>query len=86
MEGGRPVPVAGSERVLEADLVFLAMGFLGPEATLAQVGTMWVGEGGALAQVWAWRSVDVPRGAYGPRGKGGPKRSLAVGGITAFIG
>ena len=27
--------VAGSEEVLEADLVLLAMGFLGPEATLA---------------------------------------------------
>lgn len=35
--GGRPamVEVAGSEEVLEADLVLLAMGFLGPEATLA---------------------------------------------------
>ncbi len=29
------VEVAGSEEVLEADLVLLAMGFLGPEATLA---------------------------------------------------
>lgn len=26
----------GSARVLEADMVLLAMGFLGPEATLAQ--------------------------------------------------
>ena len=36
--GGRPslVEVEGSEKVLEADLVLLAMGFLGPEATLAQ--------------------------------------------------
>ena len=35
--GGRPamVEVPGSEEVLEADLVLLAMGFLGPEATLA---------------------------------------------------
>lgn len=29
------VEVPGSEEVLEADLVLLAMGFLGPEATLA---------------------------------------------------
>ncbi len=33
MEGGRPsfVPVAGSQSVLECELVLLAMGFLGPE-------------------------------------------------------
>jgi glutamate synthase (NADPH/NADH) small chain len=30
-EGGRPSPVEGSSRVLPADLVFLAMGFTGPE-------------------------------------------------------
>ena len=36
--GGRPnlVEVPGTEEVLEADLVLLAMGFLGPEATLAE--------------------------------------------------
>lgn len=34
-EGGKLVEVPGSARVLEADLVLLAMGFLGPEATLA---------------------------------------------------
>ena len=36
--GGPPkfVEVAGSERVIEADMVLLAMGFLGPEATLAE--------------------------------------------------
>ena len=36
--GGRPnlVEVPDSSEVLEADLVLLAMGFLGPEATLAQ--------------------------------------------------
>merc|ERR1740138_2052441 len=28
--------IAGSERVLEADLVFLALGFLGPEGPLAE--------------------------------------------------
>jgi len=32
----RPVEVPGSARVLEADLVLLAMGFVGPEATLAE--------------------------------------------------
>ena len=31
-----PLQVPGSSRVLEADLVLLAMGFLGPEATLAK--------------------------------------------------
>ena len=31
---GRPAPVAGSERVLPADLVLLAMGFTGPEHAL----------------------------------------------------
>ena len=30
-EGGRPVPVAGTEREIPADLVLLAMGFVGPE-------------------------------------------------------
>jgi glutamate synthase (NADPH/NADH) small chain len=30
-EGGKPVEVAGSEKILPADLVFLAMGFTGPE-------------------------------------------------------
>lgn len=36
-EGGRPkmVEVPGSEEVIEADLVFLALGFLGPEQNLA---------------------------------------------------
>ena len=35
---GRPVmdPIAGSERTYRTDLVLLAMGFLGPEATLAE--------------------------------------------------
>ena len=37
-DNGRFVPqkVEGSSRVLEADLVLLAMGFLGPEATIAE--------------------------------------------------
>jgi NAD(P)H-dependent glutamate synthase small subunit len=37
-EGGRPkmVEIEGSEREYPADLVLLAMGFLGPDATLAQ--------------------------------------------------
>ena len=30
-EGGKPVEVAGSEKILPADLVFLAMGFTGPK-------------------------------------------------------
>ena len=36
--GGRPnlIEVPNTTEVLEADLVLLAMGFLGPEATLAQ--------------------------------------------------
>lgn len=34
-ENGKIVEKPGSARVLEADLVLLAMGFLGPEATLA---------------------------------------------------
>jgi glutamate synthase (NADPH/NADH) small chain len=35
--GGPPFkPVAGSERIFPADLVLLAMGFLGPEPTVAQ--------------------------------------------------
>ncbi|KAG1678741.1 hypothetical protein FOA52_012780 [Chlamydomonas sp. UWO 241] len=36
MEKGRPVEIPGTERVLPAGLVLLAMGFLGPEATLAE--------------------------------------------------
>jgi len=37
-ENGRFIPkkVEGTERVLDADLVLLAMGFLGPEATIAE--------------------------------------------------
>jgi len=37
-ENGRFIPkkVDGSERVIEAELVLLAMGFLGPEATIAE--------------------------------------------------
>jgi hypothetical protein len=34
-ENGKLVELPGSARVLEADMVLLAMGFLGPEATLA---------------------------------------------------
>eukprot|EP00878_Enallax_costatus_P000131 GHUV01000172.1.p1 GENE.GHUV01000172.1~~GHUV01000172.1.p1 ORF type:complete len:2326 (+),score=665.07 GHUV01000172.1:565-6978(+) len=34
-ENGKIVEMPGSARILEADLVLLAMGFLGPEATLA---------------------------------------------------
>jgi hypothetical protein len=34
-ESGKLVELPGSARVLEADMVLLAMGFLGPEATLA---------------------------------------------------
>lgn len=34
-EGGKIVEQPGSSQVLEADMVLLAMGFLGPEATLA---------------------------------------------------
>jgi glutamate synthase (NADPH/NADH) small chain len=33
MSGGRPEPIAGTERELPAQLVLLAMGFTGPEAT-----------------------------------------------------
>jgi len=36
-EGGRIVEVPGSERTLECDLVFLALGFLGPEKPLAEM-------------------------------------------------
>lgn len=35
LEGGKIVELPGSSRVLEADMVLLSMGFLGPEATLA---------------------------------------------------
>ncbi|WP_310385032.1 glutamate synthase subunit beta [Roseateles sp.] len=33
-QGGRPVEVAGSEQILKADLVFLAMGFVAPVAAV----------------------------------------------------
>jgi glutamate synthase (NADPH/NADH) small chain len=33
-QGGRPVEVPGSEQVIKADLVFLAMGFVSPVATV----------------------------------------------------
>ena len=34
--GGRPQPVEGSERFWKADLVFLSMGYLGPESYVAE--------------------------------------------------
>ena len=33
-ETGAPVPVAGSEKVRKADIILIAMGFLGPESTI----------------------------------------------------
>ncbi len=35
-ESGRPVPVEGSEKYWKADLILLAMGFLGPEQKVSQ--------------------------------------------------
>ena len=51
--GGPPkfAEVPGSERVIEADLCMLAMGFLGPEATLADA----LGE--RVIQPGAWRAA-----------------------------
>ena len=49
--GGRPAPVPGSERVLPADLVFLAMGFTGPEhAILGEQFGIGLDARGALAR------------------------------------
>jgi len=42
--------VAGTERVLEADLVFLALGFLGPEGPLAEQFGVKVDRGNYSAQ------------------------------------
>ena len=36
-ESGRPVPVLASEKIWRADLIFLSMGFLGPEHTVSSV-------------------------------------------------
>jgi glutamate synthase (NADPH/NADH) small chain len=36
-QGGRPVEVTGSEQLLPADLVLLAMGFVGPVASVLEV-------------------------------------------------
>jgi glutamate synthase (NADPH/NADH) small chain len=33
MDHGRPIPIAGSERTFEVDLLILAMGFVGPDAS-----------------------------------------------------
>jgi glutamate synthase (NADPH/NADH) small chain len=53
MEDGRPVfrPIAGSEHTMEADLVLLAMGFLGPErpGLLTDLGVRFTDRG----NVWA---------------------------------
>lgn len=50
-EGGPPkfTEVPGSERVIEADICLLAMGFLGPEATLAEALGGWGVRGGGGA-------------------------------------
>jgi len=56
--GGPPkfTEVPGSERVIEADLCLLAMGFLGPEATLADA----LGESSTLLVAGWWAGGGVP--------------------------
>ena len=50
-EGGKLVEVEGSEQIIPADLVLLAMGFTGPEETLAsQLGLDFDARGNVLAE------------------------------------
>ena len=56
---GRPIPIDGSSRVLRADLVFLAMGFTGPEsAALGEELGLPITDRGALARADDY-STDV---------------------------
>jgi glutamate synthase (NADPH) small chain len=75
-EGGAPAPVPGSERVLPADLVFLAMGFTGPEVQgIADEAGLEMTERGALA-----RADDYSTGLDGVfvAGDAGRGQSLIV--------
>lgn len=59
-DGGAPMPVPGTEREIPADLVFLAMGFVGPQRTgfLEQLGIEFDARGNvARSEAWA-TSVD----------------------------
>jgi glutamate synthase (NADPH/NADH) small chain len=60
-EGGKPVPIKGSEKVLPADLCFLAMGFTGPErnALLNDLGVALDGRGNVVADPQT-KQTNVP--------------------------
>nr|MDP9102242.1 glutamate synthase subunit beta [Actinomycetota bacterium] len=60
MEGGRPLPLEGTTRVLPAQLVLLAMGFLGPQRTglLEELGVEVDGRGN-VARDTTW-ATSVP--------------------------
>jgi glutamate synthase (NADPH/NADH) small chain len=74
---GRMQEVAGSEFVLKADLVLLAMGFLGPikQGLLDQAGVALDGRGNVAANVIDYRTSDPQIFACGDMRRG---QSLVV--------
>jgi len=58
--GGPPREVAGTERVIEADLVLLAMGFTGPEQHLAQALGIDTDARSNFAAAWGEFATSVP--------------------------
>lgn len=70
-DSGSPVPVPGTEREIPADLVFLAMGFLGPEREgfLDQLGVDY-DERGNVARSDGWQSSRESVFVAGDAGRG----------------
>jgi glutamate synthase (NADPH/NADH) small chain len=69
---GRPqfVPVEGSETELEVDLVFLAMGFTGPERGLLDVLGVELDDRGNVARDAGWASSQTGVFVAGDAGRG----------------
>eukprot|EP00775_Hariotina_reticulata_P011473 gene11473-11617_t len=59
-ENGKLVELPGSARVLEADMVLLAMGFLGPEATLASALGLDTDQRSNFKATWGEFATSVP--------------------------
>lgn len=58
--GGPPREIAGTERVIEADLVLLAMGFTGPEQHLAEALGVDTDQRSNFAAAWGDFATSVP--------------------------
>ena len=85
-ETGAPVPVPGTEREIPADLVFLAMGFVGPERAgfLEQLGVEFDARGNVIrSDQWATRVEGVFVAGDAGRGQSLIVWAIAEGRATA---